>query len=648
MKKDSLKFSPKIRYLSRVGIVVAVCLLAAVLLAKPVYRVFRNWRVESNAAEAGEALAAGKFPEARRLAMSVLRLQENRHDMLKVLHCSMAALNDPGAADVSRMLMAHPDATEEDRVRGFQECCAELPIATVAGIWMAMGKEKAESSPYLTPFTRRLIDQDLLDAAAELLLNRRDLDREPELRLQAVRVMMKHGSAKLLERAQYEISEMMQDDGKLSMPAYRLLAAVPPEALRSAYFPELEKWVKQQDGATVDDQLFAVSQRLQRFPKQKESIAQQVIDAHAEANTAAVARWLIRVGMAEKALELLSAEHSLTDEDCFRTRARALISLQRWQEARDWLAKAPDSFPLVELHAMQVVCDDTPGDPIKHGKAWNLAMRIAGSKADPNDYLELHDRMREAGLDELAREAMVEAVRTGRGRLPSWEQVRELLPWLRDRQDGRAMLDLCSAMSKLDPYNEEVAIESLDLACIFGRIVPSDLVARLEGVQKRAPEIAKLPRFKELRATALLADGQAQEALAALGGAQNQTGASHRMIAVAAFANVMLGENTASSQLLARVDWKQMIREEREFFTSLQKDLLAPGSTEAIGSQFDPKIRQPSDEPLEMPFARNALPPITGELEKNTESKDLPTISDGTEAKFKTKDFQVSEGNLKE
>jgi hypothetical protein len=91
-----------------------------------------------------------------------------------------------------------------------------------------------------------------------------------------------------------------------------------------------------------------------------------------------------------------------------------------------------------------------------------------------------------------------------------------------------------------------------------------------------------------------------------------------------------------------------MIREEREFFTSLQKDLLAPGSTEAIGSQFDPKIRQPSDEPLEMPFARNALPPITRELEKNTESKDLPTISDGTEAKFKTKDFQASEGNLKE
>jgi hypothetical protein len=99
------------------------------------------------------------------------------------------------------------------------------------------------------------------------------------------------------------------------MPAYRLLAAGPPEALRSAYFPELEEWVKQQDGATVDDQLLAVSQRLQRFPKQKESIAQQVIDAHAEANTAAVARWLIRVGMAEKALELLSAEHSLTDED---------------------------------------------------------------------------------------------------------------------------------------------------------------------------------------------------------------------------------------------------------------------------------------------------------------------------------------------
>lgn len=614
MKKIFSKLSRKWRKRIKIGGILSVFFFAAVLLAKPAYRVFRDWRVENNASEATEALAAGNYTVARRLAMSVLRLQDDRHDMLLVLQRSMDALNDPGAVNISRMLMAHPDATEEDHIRGFQVICSELPLATTAGIWMSMDPEKANSPPYLAAYTERLIDQDLPNEAARLLLNRMDLEREPELRLQAIRALITMGQSEQLERAQLEISEMMEEEGKWAISAFRLLAMVPAEQFRSAYFPELEEWVKRKEGATIDDQLLAVTQRFERlkeFPGQAETIAQGAIDNHSEADPAAVARWLIQVGMAEKALELLPSEECLTDEERYRARARALIDLERWQDARKWLAEAPDSFPLVELHAMRVISDDTPGDPTRNGKAWGLALKNAGSNENPNDYLELHDRMREAGLDELAKEAMVEAVSKGRGRLPLWVQVRDLLPWLRAKKDGPAMLNLCSTMADLEPTNIEVVIEALDLACIFGRATPSDLVEKLWGFQEQIPGLSKAPKFIELMATAQLAAKQPAEALATLNGAQDKAGASGRVVVVAAVSNALLGEENISSELLARVDWKQMYIEEKEFFTAQLDSLSESARTEASAKTF----------------------------EKNTEPKELPGISDAVEAMFKPKEL---------
>ena len=55
--KTFSKLSRRKRILWTLGIIVFVSLL----LAKPVYHVFRDWQVESNATEAGAALSAAKL-----------------------------------------------------------------------------------------------------------------------------------------------------------------------------------------------------------------------------------------------------------------------------------------------------------------------------------------------------------------------------------------------------------------------------------------------------------------------------------------------------------------------------------------------------------------------------------------------------------
>jgi len=370
-----------------------------------------------------------------------------------------------------------------------------------------------------------------------------------------------------------------------ALPAFRLLAEIPLAEFRSAYFQDLEAWVSLQECASTEDRLLALIQPLQRHPEQTAEIAQSAIARFAKADPAAAARWLIHAGMAAEALTLLPAQEASGDLGRFRARADALVALKRWQDARDWLKECPDGFPLIELLARRVICDDTSVDLGKHGKTWMLAFNEAAAKDDPNDLLELYQRMRQAGLDELARQAMVAALRKGHGRLPIWGQVRDLLPWLRQQQQGQAMLEVCTMMANLEPGNVEVVIEALDLGCIFGKIRPSAVVDRLYQLEKRDPKCTQLQRFREAMATALLLNNQPDKAIAVTAGAPE---ADCRCLAVRDVAKAMLGGFEDSSQLLERVAWKGMLREEKDLFVKLLNELPASEVSQPIGTQIDP------------------------------------------------------------
>lgn len=619
-------------------LILVLCLGASLMLAKPAYRVFRDWRTGKIAENAAEALAAGDFAEARRLARTVLVTQSERHDMLVILQRSMEALNDPDAAHVSRMLMVHPEATEEDRIRGFRDTCSSMPIAMVTATWMALGEEKAYSPAYLLPFATRWIDQGLNDVDGPMLIERADLALEPELRLQAVRGLMKSNKDPSLRLAQSHIAELMADGGGTALPAFRLLAGVPLEKFRADGFPDLEGWILTQPEATVDDQLLALIQKRHRFPGQLSELVKHAITRFAGKNPAAVGRWLNQIGLAGETLKLLSEEQAAADVEPFLARADALIALERWPEAIQWLAAPPDKVSMIELHSRRMICDGKPGKAARQGKAWTEALLEVGAGPDPDVLLEFSRRMHEAGLEELAGEAMVAAVRTKRGRLPFWHQIRHLLPWLRARQQGQAMSEVCSLMASLQPSNPEVAIEALDLDCILGKSQSAALLEQLEQLEKQHPGISEEQRFRELKATVLLQAEQPEAALAACGPYATESGnTSDRLIAVAAVAKAILGENETSAQLFERVVWKRMLREEKEFFTNLLAKLSAPGTTEPIGNRFDPKILPPTDERFETPEIPELLPPLEGEFGSDPDPASLQPIPDSIRLQFEPK-----------
>ncbi len=621
--KSNLKRSRKEnRRLVVNSMILVLCLLISAMLAKPAYLAFRQWRTEGMAKHAAEALATGDFEEAKRLANTVLVIDRERHDMLTILQRSMEELKEPDAVNLSRILMFHPEATEEDRIRGFEDTCATMPIASVTATWMAFGEKKAFSPPYLLPFVTRWFDQGLNDEDGPMLMYRTDIDLVPELHLQAVRGLMKSTKDPSLGKAQSHIAELMANGGDTALPAFRLLAGVPLEEFRDDVFPDLESWIQTQPEATTDDQLLALIQKRYRFPDQLNALAKQAIDRFAGKDPAAVGRWLNQIGLAEQTLTLLPEEQAAADVGPFLARADALIALERWPDAVKWLASPHQKAEKIEIQSRQMICDGKPGNGTRRSKAWTDALlEVGGTGPDPDALLEFSRRMQEAGLKELAAEAMVAAVRTGRGRLPFWHQVRDILPWLRARQQGQSISEVCAVMAGLQPSNPEVVIETLDIDCILGKSQTATLQKQVDQLEKQLPSVREMIRFRELKGTVMLQVDQPEAALTACGpdvtGHENP---SDRLIAVTAAAKAMLGQSAEAAQLFKRVVWKHKLREEKDFFTRIMVKFSVPEATEPVDRPMDTDTPQAHDGNVEGLELMDLLSPVKAGSRANSGS----------------------------
>jgi hypothetical protein len=176
--------------------------------------------------------------------------------------------------------------------------------------------------------------------------------------------------------------------------------------------------------------------------------------------------------------------------------------------------------------------------------------------------------MRRAGLEEHAREAMAEAVRLGRGRLPLFQQVEYLLPWLREKRRGFLLLECCATFARLEPGNLPVQIEYAYLGCVSGKFKPAETVDYFRKLREEHPGQAGVALGL---ATALLLDGQADDALAALDAAPPTEGAEPdiRESAVRAVALAVIGKEAEARRLLDQLDWQKLLQEERETFNKL-------------------------------------------------------------------------------
>lgn len=551
---------------------IKICLmgLLGLLLAGvwPVYLGFCKWNLGRGEQIAREALAAGDFSEARRRAQLILREDQTNYGMLKILHAAMVAQKDPKASDLVPALARDPAGTPESRLGGFREVCANLPLPSVFRNWLTLPDSDRKLPGFLKAFVTRVIEQGMPGDAEELLRQSPETARDPELQVLQARCWLGKGNAADLLRAQEKIADLMNDGGPTGLAAFRLLSQIPLEEFRSGYFLEIGPWLEQQPGTTAADLLLGRIQQLDRFPGEKSRIVAEAVKAFGTREPVACARWLRGLGLAREALELAS---NVDAAGWAPTKADLLADLGLWSELEDWLSTAPAGLTTIDTLTRRAIAAEKLGDAVRSRSLWEIILREAGAVKTSNVLLDVSAQTLAAGMEEMSREALLEAVRLKRGRLPFWNNIRTLVPWLREADRGDRLLSLCQIMTELDFTTPEPRLEALDLGCLLGRSDPADALGQLEQLVKNYPKLAADPRYHEVRATVLLGDGKSKEALEALNDSrQNNRPSSPRRTVVTAFAKAALASPPPSAEALREgIPWQDLIREERHFCKNL-------------------------------------------------------------------------------
>ena len=164
-----------------------------------------------------------------------------------------------------------------------------------------------------------------------------------------------------------------------------------------------------------------------------------------------------------------------------------------------------------------------------------------------------------------------------RGRLPFWNSIRSLEPWLRQADRGDRLASLCQVMAELDFTTPEPQLEWIDLGYLAEKSQPAAALKLLDELAKNYPKLVSDPRYHEVRATVLLGDGKARAALTALDDSrQSSRLPSPRRTTVTIFAKADLAtkEMPSADVIRSSIPWTDLIREERKFFTK-RLDALA-------------------------------------------------------------------------
>ena len=120
-----------------IAISAAVCLIVG-LSARPAYRAFRTYQIDSNLEAAKAAARTEDWGEARSMARSVLIARPGDFDAYRIWFRALAYFDEPHTYLVAASLFVHPNATRQDRLDALSVLARQGPHAVALSAYASM------------------------------------------------------------------------------------------------------------------------------------------------------------------------------------------------------------------------------------------------------------------------------------------------------------------------------------------------------------------------------------------------------------------------------------------------------------------------------------------------------------------------------
>lgn len=544
------------------GVLVAL-LLAGVLLYRPVLRSMQSWRAGKLLDQAQHHAAANDWNEVQRTARAALQLDPSL-SALRLYVLASQHTRDPHRLHTALHLFRHPGATAGDR------------------------------RDVLAAF----LDANDLIAAAHLIKNLRKEDYDPNMKLQAVRFLVKAdhlpeagaladqefaagrgacdlvvaqglartGNANHRQDLSRRIQRLLgQPDNEQAVKALRLLSSLPDDWIHRELAREAVERFGDMDGLSVSDRLRVDLFRVALQIEPRDELIAARLNEYREQDLDSLLPWLNRLGETSRVVELTDG---LTKPSVaiFQQRTNALAALARYQELAADLEDPPPGLSEVTVLALRASIAATRGLESDAVVLWGQAMERARRNRKKNEYYQIATMAHRAGDRTRQMTALAHALEHPMGLPPPVDEIKPLLLWLYEQGELNQLRRISHRLLEREPGNPLLVNMYHYLRIVRGER-PAPSLPVLEQLVGGFPNELS---FRSTLAFALLMNGEPERAQATMD-AQDLEPADFPASEKAIYAAILHALNLTleSRTLSAQISWSALPEFEAKVFRRL-------------------------------------------------------------------------------
>lgn len=434
--------------LIRAAVTLAVLGLLLFFVLRPMRRASDSVSANRSLSSARDALAAGRFAEARDHAQAALDSEPGQHTAELILLRARDALQDPSRSALAATLLQHRDLIPADRNEAFRVLARHGAMASVESAWAALDKSRRDPG-LLSSYAGRLLSDGKTAKALKLLEASADTPAGSMLHLVHLETLHAIGgneSWKAIQRLLVASAELASKEHRpLPDEVLTIWEELPAEFVDPATSESLPD-----DGS---NRLRCLRRKILQGPEPIDADDPEIATWIAEVTPETrlpLAKLLASCGQRQKALALFTGKPpaNVAEYEWLRaTRTRA----GEWEA---WLAclwtKLNTQIPQVLIQADRAVASAHLGDTAASLDAWRVALSFATGRGHDVTLLNLARRV-EAVLPERANEARIIAIRKGAEALPLFDDLTSLLAHLRAAGKESELLDVLKIYRTVEP-----------------------------------------------------------------------------------------------------------------------------------------------------------------------------------------------------
>jgi len=524
--------------------------------------------MQRNLRAARTAVTEQSMHEARDRSLAALRSDDNCLEAFRILEKATASLRDPWHSEIARALLSHPESSDADRLVAFRAITPEVPLGLLKQAWSNLPAACRQDLRFVTAFADRLISEDCCKEATLVLLALPQATRTPAVSRRLIRILILSGKPTGYDEAQRLIAGEFPTVGEELPEWLDLLEEIPVMNLQPDLLePALQMLAKPACGEMARAALMLVRVDYASHFSRRAEIIRDAIGRWKVPAPEALARFLGDLGLYQLLLDTLPNERVKGHPGLLARLLEAIAHCEAWERAIPLLDECGDLLPKFEQLAHRAVAAAKTGDAAASVRAWSDARGEAKISPLPDAFLTLHRIMRDASMGKEAEQAMVEAIRRGRGPLPLYASLKPLLNSLAQQGHDKTLLEICAIYLPFESANPVLITQLAYLASLDQTIEPKVILAAMEHLAKGFPK--EVP-IQCVLATAYLCDGQfamAAETLDRMELDPDKLCAGYRATYLAT--QVLTYRIDVDDPRITQFPWKSLLPSESRRFSSL-------------------------------------------------------------------------------